>query len=148
MENNELNSKILKNVRNKIVVSNLEKEEVMRINKRKQVISLCATVLILLSGSFFTVNAATDGKLAENIKEKYKEIVTIDYDESKFKLVDIEEGKDPASGGNTVSYKLTSNDNLEEVETVINIDALEEENINVKHNINENGELEMVIENK
>ena len=70
MENNELNNKILKNVRNKIVVSNLEKEEAMKISKRKQAISLCATVIILLSGSFLTVNAATDGKIAEGIKEE------------------------------------------------------------------------------
>lgn len=35
MENNELNNKILKNVRNKIVVSNLEKEYAMKISKRK-----------------------------------------------------------------------------------------------------------------
>ena len=52
MENNELNNKILKNVRNKIVVSNLEKEYAMKISKRKQIISLCATTIILLSGSF------------------------------------------------------------------------------------------------
>ena len=62
MENNELNNKILKNVRNKIVVSNLEKEYAMKISKRKQIISLCATTIILLSGSFLTVNAATEGK--------------------------------------------------------------------------------------
>ena len=75
MENNELNNKILKNVRNKIVVSNLEKEYAMKISKRKQIISLCATTIILLSGSFLTVNAATEGKLVEDIKEKYKEII-------------------------------------------------------------------------
>lgn len=148
MENNELNNIVLKNVRNKIVISNLEKEDAMRISKRKQIVSLCVTAIILLSGSFFTVNAATDGKLAENIIEKYKEIIMIDYDQSKFQLVDIEEGKDPTSGGNTVSYKLTSTDNLEEVETVINMDNLEEENIKVKHNIDAEGNLEMIFEEK
>ena len=36
MENNELNNKILKNVRNRIVVSNLEKEEAMKIENRRK----------------------------------------------------------------------------------------------------------------
>ncbi len=148
MENNELNNKILKNVRNKIVVSNLEKEEAMKISKRKQAISLCATVIILLSGSFLTVNAATDGQLAENIKEKYKEIITIDYDESKYKLVDVQEGKDPVSGENTVTYRTTSIDNTEEMVTIINTDNLDGENLKLDWDINEDGESEMTIENK
>ncbi len=148
MENNELNNKILKNVRNKIVVSNLEKEEAMKISKRKQAISLCATVIILLSGSFLTVNAATDGQLAENIKEKYKEIITINYDESKYKIVDVEEGKDPVSGGNTVTYRATSIDNTEEMVTIINTDNLDGENLKLDWDINEDGESEMTIENK
>lgn len=148
MENNELNNKILKNVRNKIVVSNLEKEEAMKISKRKQAISLCATVIILLSGSFLTVNAATDGQLAENIKEKYKEIITINYDESKYKIVDVEEGKDPVSGGNTVTYRATSIDNTEEMVTIINTDNLDGENLKLDWDINKDGESEMTIENK
>lgn len=148
MENNELNNKILKNVRNKIVVSNLEKEEAMKISKRKQAISLCATLIILLSGSFLTVNAATDGQLAENIKEKYKEIITINYDESKYKIVDVEEGKDPVSGGNTVTYRATSIDNTEEMVTIINTDNLDGENLKLDWDINEDGESEMTIENK
>lgn len=148
MENNELNNKILKNVRNKIVVSNLEKEEAMKISKRKQAISLCATVIILLSGSFLTVNAATDGQLAENIKEKYKEIITINYDESKYKLVDVQEGKDPVSGENTVTYRTTSIDNTEEMVTIINTDNLDDENLKLNWDLNEDGESEMTIENK
>lgn len=37
MENNELNNKILRNVRNRIVVSNLEKEEAMEKIKKKNI---------------------------------------------------------------------------------------------------------------
>lgn len=120
----------------------------MKISKRKQAISLCATVIILLSGSFLTVNAATDGQLAENIKEKYKEIITINYDESKYKIVDVEEGKDPVSGGNTVTYRATSIDNTEEMVTIINTDNLDGENLKLDWDINEDGESEMTIENK
>jgi len=69
MDNNELNRKVLKNVRNKIVVSNLESEEKMKINAKKQILSICAITLIMASGGFFTVNAATNGKLVQNIKE-------------------------------------------------------------------------------
>ena len=77
MENQELNKRIMKNVRNRIVVSNLEREESMKLRARKRVISMCAVAVILLSGSLLSVNAATDGKLAEDIREKYEEIVVV-----------------------------------------------------------------------
>ena len=70
MENNELNNIVLNKVINNIVISNLEREECMRVNKKKQVISLCVVAVVFLSGSFFTANAATEGKLVENIKQK------------------------------------------------------------------------------
>lgn len=79
MENQELNKRIMKNVRNKIVVSNLEREESMKVRARKRVISMCAVAVILLSGSLLSVNAATDGKLAEDIREKYEEIVVVKF---------------------------------------------------------------------
>ena len=82
MEKNELNRKVLENVRNRIVVSNLESEENMKLNKRKQVLSVAAVMVIMLTGSFFTVNAATDGKVVEEIKKA----ITIKYDESKYNL--------------------------------------------------------------
>lgn len=135
MENNELNNKILSNVRNRIVVSNLEKEETMRISKRKQIVSLCATLLIILSSSFITVNAATEGKLVEDIKEKYKEIFTIDYDQSKYKITDVKEEK--TEMGNTVSYTLESNDGLDEITTMINVDEMDKSKLTVKSDINE-----------
>lgn len=120
----------------------------MKIENRRKVISLCATVVLLLSGSFLTVNAATDGKLAEDIKEKYKEIINIDYDQSKYKFVDMEEGKDSVSGSNTVTYRFISNDNLEEMDTVIYTDNLNEENLKFNWNITEDDVSEVVIEDK
>lgn len=150
MENNELNNKILRNVRSRIVVSNLEKEEAMEKIKRKHIISLCATTVIVLSGSFFSVNAATDGKLVEDIKEKYKEIITIDYDQSKYKITDVKEEKLP-TGQNTVTYRMTSNDGQEEMDTVIITDELDKANLKIKDNVKEeNGEVvrELVIEDK
>lgn len=134
MENNELNNKILKSVRNKIVVSNLEKEYTMQINKKKQIISLYATTIILLSGSFLTVNAATEGKLVENIKEKYKEIITIEYDQSKYELTDMKEEKMP-NGDNTLTYEFMSKDEKEEeIYTIINPDNLNDFHLVIENN--------------
>ena len=109
----------------------------MKIENIKRFISLCATVIIFLSGSLLTVNAATDGKLAEDIKEKYKEITLFNYDESKYKLVDKKEEKLP-SGENTVMYELISNDGLEEVKAVIFTDNLSEEDLKVTQQDSEN----------
>ncbi len=150
MENNDLNNKIMRNVRTRIVVSNLEKEETMEKTKRRHIISLCATTIILLSGSFFSVNAATDGKLVEDIKEKYKEIITIDYDQSKYKITETKEEKLP-TGQNTVSYRMTSIDGQEEMDTVIMTDELDKSDLKIKDNVKEeNGEVvrELVIEDK
>lgn len=136
MENNELNNKILRNVRSRIVVSNLEKEETMEKIKKKNVISLCATAIILLFGSFLSVNAATDGKLVEDIKEKYKEIIMIDYDQSKYQITDIKEEKMP-TGENTVTYQMTSKDGQEQMDTVIITDELDKANLKIKDNVKE-----------
>ena len=92
MENHEWNNKILKNVRNKIVVSNLEREENMKINQRKQVVSVLTATLIVLSGGFLTVNAATDGKLVEDIKQKYEELKQCGSDQ-KTKEAELEKNR-------------------------------------------------------
>ena len=76
MVNNELNKKIVENVRNRVVISNLESEEKMKINKRKQIVSLVAVMLIMLTGSFITVNAAMNGELAEKVKDTIQVIFT------------------------------------------------------------------------
>lgn len=150
MEINDLNNKIMRNVRSRIVVSNLEKEEVMEKAKRKHIISLCATTVILLSGSFLSVNAATDGKLVEDIKEKYKEIIMIDYDQSKYQITDIKEEKMP-TGENTVTYRMTSKDGQEQMDTVIITDELDKANLKITDNVKEeNGEVvrELTFEDK
>lgn len=76
MENNKLNKKIIENVRNRVVVSNLESEENMKISKRKQVLSVVAVMVVMLTGSFITVNAATDGELAQKVKDTIQVIFT------------------------------------------------------------------------
>lgn len=126
MGNNELNNKILKNVRSKIVVSSLESEERMKISKRNKVISICAALMIVVSGGLFTVNAATDGKVAEEIKK----FITIDYDQSKYKVV-TENQTEVIDGDECVRYELQSIDGQEEIETLINKSELKNQNLTV-----------------
>lgn len=126
MGNNELNNKILKNVRSKIVVSSLESEERMKISKRNKVISICAALMIVVSGGLFTVNAATDGKVAEEIKK----FITIDYDQSKYKVV-TENQTEVIDGDEYVRYELQSIDGQEEIETLINKSELKNQNLTV-----------------
>ena len=80
MENNELNNRIIKNVRNRVVVSNLESEEKMKISKKKQVVSLMTVVIGLFTGGFITVNAATNGELANKVKETIKDVMYLKVD--------------------------------------------------------------------
>lgn len=78
MENNELDRKIIEKVRNRIAISNLESEENMKLNKNKQVLSLVAVLAIMLTGSFVTVNATTNGKLVEKVKDTIKVVLISD----------------------------------------------------------------------
>lgn len=102
MENNELKKYILKNVKSKIVISNLESEESMKINMKKQVFAILAVIMLVLVGGFFSVNAATDGKLIENIKEVIK--VTIIKDDGVVVQLDGKEYTD-SNGDNWVHYE-------------------------------------------
>lgn len=102
MENNKLKKYILKNVKSKIVISNLESEESMKINMKKQVFAILAVIMLVLVGGFFSVNAATDGKLIENIKEVIK--VTMIKDDGVVVQLDGKEYTD-SNGDNWVHYE-------------------------------------------
>ena len=67
--NNNLNKRIIENVRNRVVISNIESEVNMKLSKRKQILSVVAACMIMIGGSFITVNATTDGQLAEKVTE-------------------------------------------------------------------------------
>lgn len=143
MENNELNNKIIGNVRNKIVISNLEKEKNMKISKRKQIVSIFSAVVLLVSGSFVTVNAATDGKLAENVKN----FITITINGNKYDAVEHSKGVDE-NGNEYLEYKLKPTDNDEEI--VIQIENnIDNENMDINYNVNEADDFDKIsIENK
>lgn len=142
MENNELNKRIIENVRNRVVISNLESEENMKISKRKQVLSLVAVMVIMLTGSFITVNAATNGELTEKVKNTIQVIFT-DKD-----------GKQEEVKGTT--YIDSNNHTIEKyqiekdgAEHILEVDKtnLDEENLIIKENINDEG-ASITIENK
>ena len=123
MENNELNNKIIEKVRDKIVISNLESEENMRLKRKKQVLSLVAVLIIMLTGSFMTVNATTNGELVEKVKDTIKVIFVN------------EEGKEKEVNGTT--YKASNNHIIEKYNfedgSTLEVDKtnLDEYNMNV-----------------
>lgn len=142
MKNNELDKRIIENVRNRVVISNLESEETMKLNKRKQILSLVAVMTIMLTGGFATVNAATDGELAEKVKNTVQVIFT-DKD-----------GKQEEVKGTT--YTDSNNHTMEKyqiekdgVEYTVEADKnnLDELNLTYKENLN-NEEANITIENK
>lgn len=151
MEDKKINNRVLNNVRNKIVVSNLESEENMKINIKKQIISLCVVLTLFMAGGFVTVNAATDGKLLDNIKETIK-VTFVNNDGKKEEL----EGKTytDSKGDTWVQYE--KNTNAGSIKTEINKNALDGENLELEASMKEdkdnNGEIEskvdLVIKNK
>lgn len=144
MENKELNSRILRNVRSKIVVSNLESEENMKINAKKQILSICAVALIMASGGFFTVNAATNGQLVQDIKE----FVTVTLVKSDGTTEKVEGNTRTDENGDTwLEYEQKG----EDWEFIMNVKRieLEKNNLGIDAKITENKENgEMNIEIK
>lgn len=114
MENNELNKIIIDKVRSKVVVSNLEREEKMKLSKRKQVISIVAVLMVFLLGGVATVNAATNGKLVEEIKGTLK-VFFVKADSGTMQLTyegeseELPEGEEQPS----VTYSITGDSDLE-----------------------------------
>ncbi len=134
MESKDLNSAVLKRVMNKIVVSNLESEEKMKINKKKQILSLAAVIILFLSGGFITVNAATDGQLVNNIKDKIIKVVFVDDSGTEKEL----EGKISTDSKGTVWEIYEYNNQGSMFESMINKTYLENENMSIVEKIKSN----------
>lgn len=139
MRNDEFNKKIIENVKNRIVVSNLESEEKMKISKKKQIISIAAMAVIMVTGSFFTVNAATDGELVKKIKEKIN-ITIVNEDGTEETL---EDANIYVTDNNeyVVEYLIKDDSNTQsqnEESFKIYTNTLEEENKTVDAKVSEN----------
>lgn len=139
MRNEKLNKRIIENVKNRIVVSNLESEEYMKLNKRKQIISVAAMMIVMITCSFFTVNAATDGELVKKIKEKINiTIVNEDGTEETLEDANIYVTDDNEY---VVEYLIKDDSNTQnknEESFKIYTNTLEEENKTVDAKIREN----------
>lgn len=131
MESKDLNSAVLKRVRNKIVVSSLESEEKMKINKKKQILSLAAVITLFLSGGFITVNAATDGQLANNIKDKIIKVVFVDNNGLEKEL----EGKISTDSTGNVWETYEYNNQGSVFQSIINKTYLEKQNMSIEEKI-------------
>lgn len=118
MEDKNLKYKIIENVRNNIVISNLEREDKMRVNNRKKIAIFSVVAIMTIFGSFATVNAATDGKIVENIKEFVS--VKIVKDNGSSKDLKGTEYKDK-NGDTWIKYE----DNENGAETKIDINKTE-----------------------
>lgn len=96
-----LEEKILKNFKNSIAMSNFKEEFEMKKLLKKQIVTTFILVVILFSGGFLTVNASTNGKLVEDIKNKIYTILKnnedINIDNNTVEIQNIEKDKD----GNT-----------------------------------------------
>lgn len=139
MRNDEFNKKIIENVKNRIVVSNLESEEHMKISKKKQIISIASMAIIMVTGSFFTVNAATNGELVKKIKEKIN-ITIVNEDGTEETL---EDANIYVTDNNeyVVEYLIKDDSNTQnqtEESFKIYTNTLEEENKTVDAKVSEN----------
>ena len=142
MENNSLNKKIIEQVKNRIVIYNLESEENMKINKKKQILSIAAVAVIMLTGGFFTVNAATNGELAENIKDTIK-VVFVNDDGTENEV----EGTTYKDSNNHTIETYETNDNGKTHTLEVDKTNLDDENMTINGTIKDN-EASITIDNE
>ena len=141
MGDNNLNKKIIERVRNRIVISNLESEEKMKLNKKKQIISIAAVAVIMLAGGFFTVNAATNGELANNIKNTIK-VVLVKDDGTENEV----EGKTYTDSNNHTIVKYETENNGTKQTLEADKTNLDKENLTINETI-KNDETSVTIDN-
>ena len=95
---------ILKIVKEKITISNLEGEYKMKINQKRKIIGLVAAIILLFTGSLFTVDAASNGEITKTIKEKVKSMVEEQINkEVEVEVVNVQKDE---NGMEIVTYKL------------------------------------------
>ncbi len=118
-----LNERIQRNFRNNIAISNLREEWIMKKNTKKKVLITTMVIIGTLSGGFVTVNAASKGQLAEDIKNTVKVVFIRNNKEENI------EGKSYINekGENWIVYEKHT-DNVD-MKTDINKSELDKENM-------------------
>lgn len=117
MESNKLNKAVIDRVRSKVVVSNLEREEKMKMSRKKEIISIVALIVFLLGG-FVTVNAATNGQVVEGIKGTIKMVFLEENEDTTVKVYMENESLDGIENAESyiVRYETVTDDVKEELE--------------------------------
>ena len=104
---------------------------------KKQVLLGTMLGTLMLSGSFITVNAASNGKLMENIKDTIETVRVVLVKDGKFVIVEKDENTN-SDEFNYVTYNVVTedfpNENLEE-KLVVKIDETESNEIEVKYRV-------------
>lgn len=139
MENDEFNDRIVKKVRSRIVMSNLESEENMRLSRKIKVLSLVAVVFSVLTGGFVTVNAVTDGELVNKVIDT---VNVIFIKEGKEEKVEGHSYKD-SNNNEIVRYNVEENGTYHEVE--VNKTVLDEKEFKFS-NVIEEDEVTIIID--
>ena len=145
----ELSERVLKEFKDNITISKLKEECIMQRKTRKQVLFGTILCTLMLSGSFITVNAATNGQLVENIKDTIKVVFVKDGNEQEI------DGKihTDENGEYWITFEKSLNDAQMQVD--LKPDKLDKENIKVETKMTEiqdvnssEGEISINIVNK
>lgn len=82
MNNNELNNRVIENLKSRIAISKFEMEEKQMIIKRKRIICFVTIFVVIFTSGLVTVNAMTNNGLVNAIKSIFdKENITVNYGE-------------------------------------------------------------------
>ena len=74
MSNDNLNNKIINNVRNKIIISNIKGEKEKMLSSKKKILAI-ASCVVILAGGYVSVDAVNNGEITNTIKEKISSFV-------------------------------------------------------------------------
>ena len=74
MSNDNLNNKIINNVRDKIIISNIKGEKEKMLSSKKKILAI-ASCVVILAGGYVSVDAVNNGEITNTIKEKISSFV-------------------------------------------------------------------------
>lgn len=82
MNNNELNNRVIENLKSRIAISKFEMEEKQMKIKKKRIICFVTIFVVIFTSGLVTVNAMTNNGLVNAIKSIFdKENITVNYGE-------------------------------------------------------------------
>ena len=135
MSSDNLNNKIINNVRDKIIISNIKGENEKMLSGKKKILAI-ASCVVILAGGYVSVDAANNGEITNAIKEKISSfVVKADGQEKELQPSKEENGY--------VFYEYEKDD--KKIEIVVDEDELENLNSNIEIKSTEDGEEEVTF---